>query len=104
MHITYQQAVRIDLVLGTRHRYLDEAELNSEHTAQTILSRLKAMNDRMTGVLKAGWLGYRQGRHLAIKALIKELETGEPVTDPMVEVATKKLERIGDSIFMRKVK
>lgn len=104
MKITDNQDMRLELLHGVLWRYAKRVNTDDDRLFEIALRLSKELNEGLAKARLAGSTMYKPSRHLAVKALIKELETGEPVTDPVVQVATEKLERIGDSIFMRKVK
>lgn len=94
MQITDNQDVRLALLFPgywalckAKYGHGDSDDVLTELAVKALARE----DEKLNGARAAGWLGYSRSRHLAVKALIKELETGEPARDPMVEAATNAL-------------
>jgi hypothetical protein len=94
MQITDNQDIRLALLFPGTWRFTKRlCEGNDGKLVEMTLDLLHKADEQLNSARRARWSGYSLSRHMAIKAMIKELETGEPARDPMVEVATNAIER-----------
>lgn len=85
--ITPEQDRRLSSLFGKAWDYAREQDEGPVRLLETALVFLLNADERLKNMKRRKLLLYSFPRHCAVKALLKELTTGERARDPMVEAA-----------------